>query len=219
MVQSLFGHDTTGAGLLMAPRGIATMLSMTLVGKISERVDSRLLLALGMILIGGAQWMMTGFSLEMDSQPIIVTGLIQGFGLGFVMIPLNLLAFATIPPKLRTTAASVWSLSRNIGGSITISLFSALLAHNLQVAHSDLAGELSVTRFPILQGGFAEIVGMNTSSVLQFLDAEINRQAMMISYLDDFLLLAAATFILLPVILVVKKNERRPPAEHAMVME
>jgi len=219
MVQSLFGHDTTGAGLLMAPRGIATMLSMTLVGKISERVDSRLLLALGMILIGGAQWMMTGFSLEMDSQPIIVTGLIQGFGLGFVMMPLNLLAFATIPPKLRTTAASVWSLSRNIGGSITISLFSALLAHNLQVAHSDLAGELSVTRFPILQGGFAELVGMNTSTALQFLDAEINRQAMMISYLDDFLLLAAATFILLPFILVVKKNERKLPAEHAMVME
>lgn len=219
MVQSLFGHDTTGAGMLMMPRGVATMVSMIVAAKLATRLDPRVLLAIGMLLIGSAQWMMTGFSLEMDSRPIIVTGLVQGLGFGFVMVPLNLMAFATIAPKLRTTAASVWSLSRNIGGSITISLFSALLAHNLQVAHSDLAGEIGATRFPILQGGFAEIVGMNTTTALQFLDAEINRQAMMISYLDDFLLMALATFILLPFTLAMKMSKTRPSADHAMVLE
>jgi DHA2 family multidrug resistance protein len=219
MLQTLFGYSTTHAGLMVMPRGIAMMISMFLVGRLVTLIDPRILVAAGMALIGGAQWMMTGFSLGMDERPLIITGLIQGFGFGLIMVPMNLLAFATLPPEVRTNGAAVWSLSRNIGGSITIAMFTALAARNLQVSHSDLAGELSVIRYPFLEAGMLERYGMPNAAVLQMVDMEVNRQAMMITYLDSFWLMAVMTFALIPLTLLLRVQKAPSGHVEPMVME
>jgi DHA2 family multidrug resistance protein len=219
MLQTLFGYSTTHAGVMVMPRGLAMMASMFLVGRLTDKVDLRILVAVGMTMIGGAQWMMTGFSLEMDEGPIIISGLVQGFGFGFIMVPMNLLAFSTLPAEIRTSGAAVWSLSRNIGGSITIALFTALASRNLQVSHSDLAGELSIIRYPFLQGGLMEQYGLPSTTALEMIDREVNRQAMMITYLDSFWLMAIMTFSLIPLTLFLRVQKNPANRPEPMVME
>lgn len=213
MLQQLFGYSTTQAGLLIMPRGVSMVISIFLLGKIANKVDARILVGTGMFSIAIAQWMMTGFSLGMDARPVIISGLIQGFGLGLIMMPLNLLAFSTIPADLRTNGAAVWNLSRNIGGSIAISFFSALSARNLQVSHSDLSAELTAKSLPYLSGGLTEQLGINGADVLRMIDQEVNRQAMMISYIDNFWLMMVLTIVMLPLTLVLRPQNKREKLE------
>ena len=96
MLQKLFGYPVVTVGLVLAPRGIGTMISMLVVGRLVRLVDPRLLVLFGLLLTALSLWQMTGFSPEMDEWPLIISGVIQGFGLGFVFIPLSTVAFTTL---------------------------------------------------------------------------------------------------------------------------
>ena len=99
MLQQLMHYPVATAGLVIAPRGIGTMIGMFLVGRIINRVDIRLIILTGLALTALSLYQMSGFSLVMDMQPIVVSGLIQGFGLGFVFVPLSTISFATLPAR------------------------------------------------------------------------------------------------------------------------
>jgi DHA2 family multidrug resistance protein len=217
MLQGLYGYDTTDAGLLIVPRGAAMVVSIFLVGRLASKIDARLMIGTGMVLAGIAQWEMTGFSPDMDRWPVIYTGLVQGLGIGLVIMPLNLLAFATISSELRTSAAAVWNLCRNIGGSIAIAIFSAIYAHNIQVNHSDITGNLSAIRYPILEAGLMEKLGAQGAALLAYVDAEVNRQAMLISYLDDFWLMSIFCFMLVPLTFLLRGSKTAPSPEMAVM--
>jgi DHA2 family multidrug resistance protein len=135
------------------------------------------------------------------------------------MVPMNLLAFATLPPEVRTSGAAAWSLSRNIGGSVMIAMFTALVARNLQVSHSDLAGELSMIRYPFLQGGMAEQFGFQSQNALMMIDLEVNRQALMVSYIDSYWLMTVMAFVLVPMTLLLRVQKNHAKPHEAMVME
>ena len=94
------------------------------------------------------------------------------------------LAFATLVPRLRTHAASLLNLSRNIGGSIGISVVAALLARNLQVAHADMAGAISDQVLPSISGTVVSQLGLPAEAAIALADAEINRQAAFILHRD-----------------------------------
>lgn len=213
MMQRLLGYDTFQSGLLTMPRGLAMMVSMILLGRLLNRIDMRIIIMTGMIMICIAQWMMTGFDLEMDQRPIIYTGILQGAGAGMVMVPLNLLAFSTLPPHLRTSAASLYSLARNIGASITIAVFSAFLVRNQQISHSDLASSLNLPKIAV---SGAQV---QTETIARMIDAEINRQAVMIAYLDDFWLMSVLSFLMLPLVLLLKPVKSVPKEVGSMAME
>ena len=89
-----------------------------------------------MTLTAIALWQMTGFSLQMGMGPFITTGLLQGFGLGFVFTPLSVVTFSTLPRNVLTQGTAIFSLMRNIGGSVGISIVEALFDQNTQVVHS-----------------------------------------------------------------------------------
>ena len=100
MLQTLFGYSVLQSGFLTAPRGIGTLLSMIVVGRLVGKVDARLLILVGISLMAWSLWQMSGFSLQMDQRPIIVSGIIQGFALGFLFVPLNTLAFGTLDAEV-----------------------------------------------------------------------------------------------------------------------
>ena len=83
-------------------------------------------------------WEMTRWTPDVSQWRIIMTIMIQGAGLGFVFLPLQVLAFATLPPQYRTDGASLFSLFRNIGAAIGVSVTSSMLAHNTQVLHEQI---------------------------------------------------------------------------------
>ena len=204
MLEQLYGYPVVTAGLTMAPRGVGTMAGMLLVGRLIGRIDPRVLMVTGMALIAGTMWWMTGFSPSMGSGPFLTTGFIQGFGVGLLFVPLNTLAFATVPPALRTDASSFYSLLRNLGGSVGVSLSVGILARQMQVAHADIGSAVSPFTVSGADPNIARALGATGDTLLALLDATVNGQAAMIAYLDDFSLMMWLSIATIPLILLLK---------------
>jgi DHA2 family multidrug resistance protein len=208
MLQRMMGYGVVDAGMMMMPRGVAMMLSMIMAGRLVAKVDSRILIGGGLGICAFSQFMMTDFNLQMGPWIVILSGFIQGIGFGLVVLPLNLLAFATLAPKLVTEGAALYSLSRNIGGSLAISVTTALVARNLQVSHSDLSAHVTAVSLPFVDSGMIERLGLRAEQLMTLIDAEVNRQALMIAYVDDFWLMAWAAVVIAP--LAVFMSAARP---------
>ena len=217
LLQSLLGYSVLQSGFLTAPRGVGTLISMIVVGRLTGRVDARLLVLTGLLLLSYSLWQMSGFSLTMDRKPVIVSGVVQGLSLGLIFVPMNTVAFGTLAAKFRTTAAALFNLSRSVGGSIGISIMTLLLAQNLQRSHSDLAQHITPYSIPPIDPAITQGIPPATDTVLMMLDNEINRQALMIAYIDDFWLMMIMTLCTAPLLLLLKKG--RKLEGHAPVME
>ena len=139
MLQTVFNYPVVTVGVVLAPRGIGTLIAMMVVGRLVRKVDPRLLVTLGLGATAYSLYAMTYFSLEMNYWPVVWSGVIQGFGLGFVFIPLSTIAFTTLDPRLRTDATSLFNLVRNLGSSIGVSIVAAVLTANTQTNHAALA--------------------------------------------------------------------------------
>jgi MFS transporter, DHA2 family, multidrug resistance protein len=207
MLQDLMGYPVYTAGMVLAPRGVGTMIVMIVAGRLVNRVDGRLFMAAGLFLTSFSLWQMTDYSLLMGENSIVWSGLIQGCGLGFIFVPLSALTFATLPPELRTEAAGIFSLMRNIGGSIGISVVEAVLARGTQINHAVLAERITPFNRALQLPEISKFWSMHTASGLASLDAEVTRQASMIAYLDDFKLMMIVTLCAVPLVMLL----RRPP--------
>ena len=210
LLQSLYGYSVLQAGIMTAPRGVGTLISMLLAGRLVGKVDLRILVALGLGLMGWSLHMMAGFAIDMGNGPIVWSGLIQGLGLGLVFVTMQSLAFATLAPQMRTHAASMLNLSRNIGGSIGISLVTTLLARNMQIAHADMVGHVTEQVLPTISQGVVAQLGVPASSAAALANAEITRQAAFIAYIDDFWIMMWLTFAAIPLVLLLRPA--KPPA-------
>lgn len=201
-MQNIMGYPVLDVGMLMAPRGVGTMFGMMLVGKLVNRMDPRPLILFGLAMTAISLYYMTRFATFVPPHMLIWSGIIQGFGLGFIFIPLNTIAFATLAPAYRTEAASVFSLVRNLGSSIGISLVMVVLSRNTFINSAYLSE--SVTPFSV-GFGLAQIPAeMQEQGAAGFamLSGEIARQAATIAYINDFkmmmwIVLASAPLVLL----------------------
>jgi DHA2 family multidrug resistance protein len=218
LLQNLYGYSVLQSGFLTAPRGVGTLISMLLAGKLSNKVDARLLVGIGVVLMGTSLWMMTGFALDQPSGPVIWSGLVQGLGLGLIFVPLQSLAFETLQPRLRTTAASLLNLSRNVGGSVGISIVSAQLVRMTQVSHADMASSVTAD-IPTAAASLLQSLGVPGGAALALINAEITRQAVFIAYLDDFKLMMVVTFAVLPLLLLMRRGKKPVNDPQHMALE
>lgn len=206
MLQHLIGFDVIGTGLVLAPRGVGVLIAMQIGGyMLRRRVDPRITVALGFLISAYALWEMAHWSLAVDASNVIVTGLVQGFGIGLVFMPLNFTAFATLPPRLRTDASSLLNLARNVGSAVGISVVTVFLARNLQTAHEELAGQVTAASGNLIDFSTMDRFQAAGEAGLRIVDAEVNRQAAMIAYIDDFWLMMWLTLAALPLVLLMRK--------------
>ena len=205
LLQGLYGYSVLQSGILTVPRGVGTLASMMIASRLVGLIDARLVVLAGMGLMAWSLHMMSGFALDMDSQPIIVSGIIQGLALGFIFVPLNTIAFATMDPRFRTTGASLFNLSRSIGGSVGISVVTAFLARNVQVSHADMSAHITASAMPPISPALTQGAPPLTDAALALLDAEINRQALMIAYIDDFHLMMLVSLAAIPLLLLLRR--------------
>jgi DHA2 family multidrug resistance protein len=219
MMQSIYGHNVLSTGMLLAPRGAGLMLTMYMSGSIIQHFDVRAVIASGFAILAFSIWQMTGWTIEMGWMPMVVSGIIQGIGIGLVFVPLNALSFATLSPAYRTEGASISGLVRNIGGSIGISIMTALLARNLQISHQDLAGHIGPSSLMGINPAMLEAAGAPGNAAIQMIDGAINQQALMIAYLDDFVLLMWWSLVPIPFLFLFGKMQRRGAADHPPVFE
>jgi len=217
-LQNLMNYPVLTAGLVMGPRGIGTMVAMLVVGRLVARVDTRLLLAIGLGMTAWSFYVMTGWTPDVSQQTIIMIGLMQGAGLGFLFVPLSAATLSTLPAESRTQGAGIYSLTRNIGSSVGISVVNALLTRNTQINHADIAAHVTAVNRALEHPAVAQFWSPFTAGGRAALDAMITTQAQIIAYVDDYKLLMIATLAVLP-LLMVFKTARPRQGEHVMVAE
>jgi DHA2 family multidrug resistance protein len=215
MLQQLFGYPVVDTGLMMAPRGVGVLFTMWLGGQIMGKVDARYMVAAGLVVFAFSLRQMAAWSLEMDFWPVIISGFVQGLGMGLVFMPLNSLAFATLDGRYRTDGASLLNLMRSIGQSAGISMVTVLLARNLQTSHADLAANVTEKSVPGLNLGALDQFGVLSDTVFQTIDGMINKQAAMVAYIDDFYLMAWISILVLPLVFLLKKPKGKVEVIHA----
>ena len=208
LMQRLMGYPAMQSGMALAPRGIGTLVSMFLMGRLMGKLDARLIIATGFTLNAVALWQMTHMALGQDDRLIIIGGLLQGLGLGMVFVPLTTIVFATISPTLRTDASSLFTLVRNIGSSVGISIIGAIQLNNIATARSTLAEHIRPDN-PALQG-LAPPYDITTQTGLAVLNGEVGRQAAMIAYVDAFHITAILCLACVPLLLLVRSPRRQP---------
>jgi DHA2 family multidrug resistance protein len=216
MLQSLMNYDAATAGLVSAPSGVGTMIAMMVVGRLIGRFDVRVLLVTGFLISAFALWQMTHYSLVLSPSDIVWPGVVQGFGLGLVFVPLSSVTFSTLAGELRSDGTAIYSLMRNIGSSIGISVVQTFITRNTQVAHASLATHVSVYD-PVVQNQ----VDLHSPSALALLDMQVTQQASMIAYIDDFKLMFIATLLVIPLLAIIRpaRHSSASPADAHVAMD
>jgi DHA2 family multidrug resistance protein len=214
-LQVLSDYPVYTAGLIMAPRGLGNFTAIMISGRLASRTDPRYLVAAGLILLCVSFWIMTGWTPDISQQSIILTIMLQGAGLGLVFMPLQIIAFATLEPALRTEGSALFALLRNIGAAIGVSITSAMLARNTQALHEVIGASVTPFNRPL-----ATIGAFNpaTHHGIALLDSVVNRQAEIIAYMNDYVLLICTTLPSLLLLLVMRRPRQASPVE-AEVME
>jgi DHA2 family multidrug resistance protein len=199
-LQNLGGYSVTDTGLLLAPRGVGTMFAMLFAGRLAFRFDPRYLMTGGVLLLLWSIWEMSNWTPDIAASWLIFTTFIQGIGMGFIFVPMNLVAFATLPPVYRTDGTSLINLIRNVGMAVGVSITTTFLATSVQTNHAQIAEHVTP---------FNRALGVNAPSMmwnpqlpfgLQQLNSVIEYNAQVIAYAHDFLFMF---FISLPALLVI----------------
>jgi len=209
-MQNLMGYSVMDVGLILAPRGMGTLLSMTIVSKLSNKVDQRKLILIGLLLTALALHLMSGFATFVPAKDIIISGMIQGFGLGFVFIPLSSASYTTLEPRYRAEAASLFSLMRNLGSSIGVSIGFTLFARNTIRQHAYLTEAITPYSSWIDLTTTPDFILPGSSTLLRMIDLEITRQAMAIAYINDFKLMMWLVLAMVPLVFVLSNTRVKP---------
>ena len=223
-IQNLLGYPVLASGILLGARGIGTFFAMMVVGRLLGKFDARLLVFIGLVCATASLYVMVGWTTDTSARSIVVDSVVQGVGLGLVFVPLNTIAFATLPGDLRTDGAALWTLIRNLGSSVGISLIIARLVSNTTAFHSQLV-EFITPFSDALKMPNAGMLSTATERGLGALEGLITQQAAIMAYSNDFLIMtfvSLAAFPLLALIRSPKAAQRSAAAQeeaHAAVMD
>ncbi|MGA7807738.1 DHA2 family efflux MFS transporter permease subunit [Bradyrhizobium sp.] len=216
-LQDLMNYPVLTAGLVMGPRGVGTMIATLIVGRFVGKVDTRLLLAVGLGLSAWAFYVMTGWTPDVSGQAVVTAGLVQGAGFGALFVPMSAVTLSTLAPEDRADGASIFSLSRSLGSSVGISAFTALLTTNTEINHADISANVTAVNRAFEDPTVTQFLSPFTAAGRAALDALVTQQAQVVAYIDDYKLLLLATLALFLLLLIFKKTSGS--AGHAAAVE
>ena len=228
--QRVLGYDAWTSGLVLAPGGVGNLFSLVIAGRLITRMDQRWLLALGCILNAYAVYVMSEVTLGMDYWSLAWPRFIQGAGVGFIFVPLNTVALATIAREKMGNATAALNVVRNLGGAIGVAVMTTLLARRSQEHQSTLVGHVNIydpetaERLRVWARHFAA-AGTDAftaqKQAVGMLYREVTRQSELLAFADDFwilFVLFCGTLLLLPLLARVRidaPSQKRGGAEAA----
>jgi DHA2 family multidrug resistance protein len=187
------------------------MVAMFLVGRLVGKFDSRALILFGLALSALSLYQMTEWTPAVSEWEIIEAGIIQGFGLGFIFVPLSTVTFSTLPPARIPEAAALYNFLRNVGASVGIAVSISLLVSNTQENHEEIGAVVTSANRLFRAPEIARFWSPFTLHGRAALDAEITRQALTNAYIDDFKLLMVVMLVSMPLVLLLRKPRREAP--------
>jgi DHA2 family multidrug resistance protein len=197
--QKVMGYDAWTSGLVLAPSGFGQAAMLLLVGRLVTRVDQRLLLSFGVLMNGLATLLMSHVTVGSDFWSLALPRLVQGIGMGFIFVPLQMLALASVPVTQLPNATALFNVVRNVGGSVGVAISTALLGRRAQVHQSALVSHVSAwdpetaerlrlwTEHFLARGADATTAGRQAIAMLY---RETQVQSQVLAFMDDFRLLA-----------------------------
>jgi DHA2 family multidrug resistance protein len=215
-MQNVIGYPILTAGILLAGRGVGTLIAMIMVGRLMKLVEARWLVLAGLVLASLTLYQMVGFTDQTSSRTIVTASIVQGFGLGLVFVPLSTVAFATLPGYLRTEGTAILTLVRNVGSSIGISMVIAQLTNTTVRMHAHLTEFVTPFNNALQAPDVSAILNMATDTGRALLDLMVTQQATIIAYANDFKLLMYLTLATFPFVLLIGSSRMSgggsPPA-------
>jgi DHA2 family multidrug resistance protein len=208
LLERLLNYPIVTTGLVMAPRGVAAALAMTVAGRLVGKVDVRYLIGTGMVLGAIGSWAMTHYSLEVSLFWIIWPAFVQGLGFGLIFVPLSAIAYLTLPRARTAEAAGIYSLVRTVGAAAGISIVTTLVTRESQVNWNELGAH--VTKFNPAVRAYLDSLHLSATDphAMALIAAQIAQQAEMNALLDVFKLTAWSFVAMLPLVLLLKKSRR-----------
>src|SRR6266566_4195051 len=218
MLQQLLGYTAQLAGMALSPGGAVIMCMMPIVGILVSKVDTRILITFGCLVSSLALFVMAGWDLGLDFRHAVQARMLQGFGLAFLFIPINVAAFAFVPKEKTNMGTGIINLARNVGASVGIAFVTTMLDRRAQFHIARLterANELSGAYHQALHGIESRLVSVGSTAAHASAQAQamvygtIERQAAMLAFLDDFKMLGIVFFAVIPILLLLKKPRMR----------
>jgi DHA2 family multidrug resistance protein len=221
LLQTQMGYTAQWAGLVLSPGGIVTLFVMPIVGRLLGIVQPRWLVVCGFVILAAGMYRLYELSLQTGFWQFVATWTISRAGMPLLFVPINVMAFASVPREKTNSATGLINLTRNLGGSVGISLVAAAQTRLAQVSQNNLAGHVSAfnpiyaNRLHSLQGALQAAGSSPTQAAQQaqaLLYGELLRQSSMVAYVDVFRLLAWVCVALIPLMFFMKPAKPRGAA-------
>jgi DHA2 family multidrug resistance protein len=184
------GHSALHTGLAITPRGLGALVSMVLAGRLIRRLDGRILIVLGFLMLGGGSFLLAQLTLASPITAVVAPNLIMGAAMGFIFVPMTTMAVASLPLDKIGTATGLYNLMRNLGGSVGIAITTTLLARGAERHQGTLVSQLGAS--PHAADVYHRLV----------------RQAAMLSFVDSYYVLAALAMAGIPLGLMFRRPGR-----------
>ncbi|MDE2489876.1 MAG: DHA2 family efflux MFS transporter permease subunit [Elusimicrobia bacterium] len=222
MLQNLMGYTAYQSGIALLPRALILFALMPVVGRLYNRVDARLLIGGGLCVLFLSYWQLAHLATSFAFRTLVPIMLVMGSGQPFTFVTLSTVALGGVEKKDLTTAASLYTLSRRVGGNIAYALMATVVDRRAQFHHARLAESLGMTR-PAVQAFRAGLAGDLVRSgvpraaaqakALGLLDAMVDRQAVFMSYNDSAWIMGLIVLATLPFVLLLPgRKERKAPS-------
>jgi len=216
-LQTVLGYSALSSGVAVSPRGLGSLISMIAVGAVANRVDNRILLCIGLLIFGYSCFVLGHVNLGISMGSVALPNFINGFGGGFVFVPLTTMAMGLLRKQEIGNAAGIYNLMRNIGGSVGISVLTAFLVRGSQThqnylaAHVTAGSAASMTAIQDLASRYS-MGGADAATAHQLALGAIYRnmqqQATVLAYADNFRLLGYLALVCIPLALFLVPPQR-----------
>ncbi len=213
--QVLLGYSAEQAGMALSPGGILIMCMMPFIGKFLGKLDARKMIAFGFIALSASMFYMAHkLFLGIDFKHAVLLRMYQAFGLAFLFVPINTLAYVDVPQEQGNQVAGLINLSRNMGGDVGIAVVTTLLARRAQVHQVDLVAHTSLfdTPFRLRLEALSQALQHSGSSATEAANEAyralyriVLQQAQTLAYVDVLYLLACATALMVPLAFLMKR--------------
>lgn len=218
-MQSLLGYPAFQSGLAMTPRGLGSMLAMILIGRMVSNLGNRLMIAAGFAGLAVTLLIYSGLNLSVAPANLLLPLFFNGLAMGFTFVPLTTLTMANMKQADIQQASVIFSLLRNIGASVGISLMFTMQARMAQVHQSVLAAHVNAygEQFQAWAGQVGRLLA-NPMAAYGLAYRDIMVQAVLLSFMDCFRWLAYTAIIAMPLIALFKGSRHiKSQAEMSMM--
>lgn len=213
-LQDLLGYTAEMAGLALSPGGLVIMLMMPVVGLLVSKVDTRILIGVGCVICSVSLFVMAGWDLNIDFSHAMRARMLQGLGLAFLFIPINVAAFAYVPKEKTNMGTGIINLARNIGASVGIATVTTMLQRRGQEHQARLVDHVNVwspALSRLTNGTTLRLISYGSSPAHAALQAKglvyniVQGQSAMLAFVDDFKMLGVVFLAVIPFLLLMRK--------------